>query len=102
VQEATDTYKALLLEHRELLALNMYVALCYAKLDYYDVSSEILQVTTAWYLCPRKGRYCLCITQCVSRSAMLCCTSDGCRPATNGKRKPMCCEQQLPFADECT
>lgn len=43
-QEATDTYKALLLEHRDLLALNVYVALCYAKLDYYDVSSEILQV----------------------------------------------------------
>ncbi len=45
LQEATDTYKALLLEHRELLALNVYVALCYAKLDYYDVSSEILQVS---------------------------------------------------------
>jgi hypothetical protein len=52
LQEATDTYKALLLEHRELLALNMYVALCYAKLDYYDVSSEILQVTTALCTCP--------------------------------------------------
>ncbi|WIA21525.1 hypothetical protein OEZ85_000725 [Tetradesmus obliquus] len=43
-QEATDIYKGLLLDHRELLALNMYVALCYAKLDYYDVSQEILQV----------------------------------------------------------
>lgn len=44
LQEATDIYKGLLLDHRELLALNMYVALCYAKLDYYDVSQEILQV----------------------------------------------------------
>jgi hypothetical protein len=44
VQEATDTYKALLLDHRDLLTLNVYVALCYAKLDYYDVSTEILQV----------------------------------------------------------
>ena len=45
IQEATDIYKALLLDHRDLLALNVYVALCYAKLDYYDVSSEILQVS---------------------------------------------------------
>jgi hypothetical protein len=44
LQEATDIYKGLLLDHRELLALNMYVALCYSKLDYYDVSQEILQV----------------------------------------------------------
>lgn len=49
LQEATDIYKALLLDHRELLALNVYVALCYAKLDYYDVSQEILQVSGwAW------------------------------------------------------
>ena len=37
-------YKRLLLEHREFLALNVYVALCYCKLDYYDVSLEILAV----------------------------------------------------------
>ncbi|KAF5829604.1 hypothetical protein DUNSADRAFT_15855 [Dunaliella salina] len=43
-QEATDIYKRLLLENREFLALNVYVALCYCKLDYYDVSMEILQV----------------------------------------------------------
>mmetsp|Transcript_35995 Transcript_35995/g.106434 ORF Transcript_35995/g.106434 Transcript_35995/m.106434 type:complete len:556 (-) Transcript_35995:813-2480(-) len=43
-QEATDIYKRLLLENREYLALNVYVALCYCKLDYYDVSLEILQV----------------------------------------------------------
>ena len=37
-------YKRLLLEHRDFLALNVYVALCYCKLDYYDVSLEILAV----------------------------------------------------------
>eukprot|EP00217_Crustomastix_stigmatica_P015940 CAMPEP_0183789418 /NCGR_PEP_ID=MMETSP0803_2-20130417/410_1 /TAXON_ID=195967 /ORGANISM="Crustomastix stigmata, Strain CCMP3273" /LENGTH=557 /DNA_ID=CAMNT_0026033587 /DNA_START=70 /DNA_END=1743 /DNA_ORIENTATION=+ len=41
-QEATDIYKRLLMENREYLALNVYVALCYCKLDYYDVSLEIL------------------------------------------------------------
>ena len=43
-QEATDIYKRLLLENRDYLALNVYVALCYSKLDYYDVSLEILSV----------------------------------------------------------
>lgn len=43
-QEATDIYKRLLLEKRDYLALNVYVALCYCKLDYYDVSLEILGV----------------------------------------------------------
>ena len=43
-QEAVDIYKRLLLENREAIALNVYVALCYYKLDYYDVSLEILQV----------------------------------------------------------
>lgn len=42
-QEATDIYKRLLLEHRDDLALNVYVAMCYYKLDYYDVSLEIMQ-----------------------------------------------------------
>jgi len=42
-QEATDIYKRLLIEYREYLALQVYVALCYYKLDYYDVSVEILQ-----------------------------------------------------------
>jgi intraflagellar transport protein 56 len=32
----------LLLENRDYAALNVYVALCYYKLDYYDVSLEIL------------------------------------------------------------
>ena len=42
-QEATDVYKRLLLEHRDFVALNVYLALCYSKLDYFDVSSEILE-----------------------------------------------------------
>lgn len=41
-EEATELYKKLLLENREYLAINVYVALCYYKMDYYDVSLEIL------------------------------------------------------------
>ena len=41
-QEATDVYKKLLLEFRDYTALQVYVAMCYYKLDYYDVSLEIL------------------------------------------------------------
>ena len=44
VAQATDIYKRLLLENRDDLALNVYVAMCYYKLDYYDVSLEILAV----------------------------------------------------------
>ena len=40
--KATDAYKKLLLENREYAALNVYVALCYYKMDYFDVSIEIL------------------------------------------------------------
>ena len=43
-QEATDIYKRILLQSREYLALNVYVALCYYKLDFYDVSLEVLNV----------------------------------------------------------
>ncbi|GJQ73447.1 hypothetical protein Trydic_g13807 [Trypoxylus dichotomus] len=43
-QEAIDIYKRLLLQNRDNLALNVYVALCYYKLDYYDVSQEVLGV----------------------------------------------------------
>lgn len=43
-EQATDIYKRLLLENRVDLALNVYVAMCYYKLDYYDVSLEILGV----------------------------------------------------------
>ncbi|XP_060521744.1 intraflagellar transport protein 56 isoform X2 [Cylas formicarius] len=41
-QEAIDIYKRLLLQNRDYIALNVYVALCYYKLDYYDVSQEVL------------------------------------------------------------
>ncbi|KAF0289622.1 Intraflagellar transport protein 56 [Amphibalanus amphitrite] len=43
-QEAIDIYKRILLDNREHLALNVYVAMCYYKLDYYDVSQEVLAV----------------------------------------------------------
>ena len=43
-EEATEIYKNLLLDKRDYHALNLYVALCYYKLDYYDVSLEILAV----------------------------------------------------------
>uniref|UniRef100_A0A7S1N908 Intraflagellar transport protein 56 n=1 Tax=Eutreptiella gymnastica TaxID=73025 RepID=A0A7S1N908_9EUGL len=43
-QEATDIYKRILLENRDYVALNVYVALCYYKLDYFDVSLEVLNV----------------------------------------------------------
>jgi intraflagellar transport protein 56 len=42
-EEATEIYKKLLLENREFAAVNYYIALCYYKMDYYDVSLEILQ-----------------------------------------------------------
>ncbi|CAF0746515.1 unnamed protein product [Adineta steineri] len=43
-QEALDIYKRYLVENREYLALNVYVALCHYKLDFYDISQEILDV----------------------------------------------------------
>ncbi|XP_078035780.1 tetratricopeptide repeat domain 26 [Augochlora pura] len=43
-QEAIDVYKKILLENRDYFALNVYVALCYYKLDYHEVSQEVLQV----------------------------------------------------------
>ncbi|CAD5118878.1 DgyrCDS7551 [Dimorphilus gyrociliatus] len=48
-QEAIDIYKRILLENREYLALNAYVALCYYKLDYHDVSQEVLAVYLQQY-----------------------------------------------------
>ncbi|XP_068237656.1 intraflagellar transport protein 56 [Palaemon carinicauda] len=48
-QEAIDIYKRILLDNREYLALNVYVALCYYKLDYYDVSQEVLAVYLQHY-----------------------------------------------------
>lgn len=43
-QEAIDVYKRELLKNRNFLALNVYLALCYYKLDYYDVSLEVLNL----------------------------------------------------------
>ncbi|KAL9956958.1 hypothetical protein ACROYT_G038525 [Oculina patagonica] len=48
-QEAIDIYKRILLDNRDYLALNVYVALCYYKLDYYDVSQAILAVYLQHY-----------------------------------------------------
>ncbi|KAI6218347.1 Tetratricopeptide repeat protein 26 [Aphelenchoides fujianensis] len=42
-QEAIDLYKKLLQKNKNFIALNVYLALCYYKLDYYDVSMEVLQ-----------------------------------------------------------
>ncbi|XP_050440578.1 intraflagellar transport protein 56 [Adelges cooleyi] len=43
-QEAIDIYKKLMVNNRKFLALNVYMALCYYKLDFYDISQEILDV----------------------------------------------------------
>lgn len=43
-QEATDIYKRILIEHKDYSALNIYIALCYSRLEYYDVSQDILKV----------------------------------------------------------
>jgi intraflagellar transport protein 56 len=37
-----ELYKKLLLENKEYLALNVYVSLCYYKLDFFDIAEEIL------------------------------------------------------------
>jgi intraflagellar transport protein 56 len=41
-QEAIDVYKRLVGEHPQYLSLHVYLALCYYKLDYYDVAQEVL------------------------------------------------------------
>lgn len=41
-QEAIDIYKRVLMDNKDLAAINVYMALCYYKLDYYDMSQEIL------------------------------------------------------------
>jgi len=48
-EEASDTYKRLLVEHPEMLALNVYMAYCYFKLDYYDLSMESLNLYLQLY-----------------------------------------------------
>eukprot|EP00592_Proboscia_alata_P003094 CAMPEP_0194371002 /NCGR_PEP_ID=MMETSP0174-20130528/19344_1 /TAXON_ID=216777 /ORGANISM="Proboscia alata, Strain PI-D3" /LENGTH=565 /DNA_ID=CAMNT_0039148781 /DNA_START=107 /DNA_END=1804 /DNA_ORIENTATION=+ len=41
-QESIDIYKRLAINNRDDLAINVFLAMCYFKLDYYDVSLEIL------------------------------------------------------------
>ena len=43
-QEAIDIYKRLVLQNKDLIALHVYIALCYYKMDFYDVSQEVLAV----------------------------------------------------------
>eukprot|EP00921_Rhytidocystis_pertsovi_P010779 GHVQ01017367.1.p1 GENE.GHVQ01017367.1~~GHVQ01017367.1.p1 ORF type:complete len:581 (+),score=50.03 GHVQ01017367.1:68-1810(+) len=45
-QEAIDIYKKLLVQDPSLLAVNVYIAMCYYKLDYYDVALELVQAYT--------------------------------------------------------
>ncbi|XP_057700252.1 intraflagellar transport protein 56 [Corythoichthys intestinalis] len=40
--EAIEIYKRLLSENRDFIAMKVYVALCYYKLGYFDVSQEVL------------------------------------------------------------
>lgn len=48
-EEATEIYKKLLIENKDFHAINIYVALCYYKMDYYDVSLDILTVYLGLY-----------------------------------------------------
>jgi intraflagellar transport protein 56 len=41
-REAADIYKSVLEEHQCFSALNVYIALCYHKLELYDISSRLL------------------------------------------------------------
>ncbi|XP_030565661.1 intraflagellar transport protein 56 [Drosophila novamexicana] len=43
-QEAIDVYKRVLVDNKDYLAINVYLALCFYKLDYYDMSQEVLDV----------------------------------------------------------
>ena len=48
-QEAIEIYKKLLADNENYLALNVYIALCYYKLDYYDVSQQFLETYMETY-----------------------------------------------------
>ncbi|CAJ0932071.1 unnamed protein product, partial [Mesorhabditis belari] len=48
-QQAVDIYKKILSNNKNFIALNVYLALCYYKLDYYDVALEVLQVYLRQY-----------------------------------------------------
>jgi len=43
-QEAIDIYKKILVTNRDFIALNVYIALCYYKLDFFEVSQEVLNI----------------------------------------------------------
>nr|XP_016926871.2 intraflagellar transport protein 56 [Drosophila suzukii] len=43
-QEAIDVYKRVLVDNKDYQAINVYLALCFYKLDYYDMSQEVLDV----------------------------------------------------------
>ncbi|VDN02069.1 unnamed protein product [Thelazia callipaeda] len=43
-QQAIDIYKKILTTNKNFIAINVYLALCYYKLDYYDISLEVLQL----------------------------------------------------------
>ena len=45
--QAVDIYKKLLLEDRSNLGLNLYIAMCYFKLDYFVLAEETLSVYIA-------------------------------------------------------
>ncbi|KAK7200218.1 putative intraflagellar transport protein C3 [Novymonas esmeraldas] len=47
--EAIEAYKPILAQTREYKALNVYVAMCYFKLDYYEVSVNVLNVYLQTY-----------------------------------------------------
>lgn len=48
-QEAINIYRRIVLENRDYAAVHVYIALCYYKLDYYDVSMEVLEVYLQQY-----------------------------------------------------
>ncbi|KAL5961314.1 Intraflagellar transport protein 56 [Taenia solium] len=48
-QEAIDIYKRIMMENRDYLALNVYLGLCYYKIDYYDVAQEVLALYLQHY-----------------------------------------------------
>jgi intraflagellar transport protein 56 len=41
-EDASNIYKKILVENSSYIALNIYLALCYYKLDFYDISLEVL------------------------------------------------------------